>query len=182
LTLLLHISIHDRKSRLRSFFFFLNCLVVCWFVLNFLFSIIVVFLLFFPIFSDFCGFPFCFRFFFVTIPSIETKMLVSVACAGFRLKWGYCDSLELAIYEKVAAYVLFLILRVGTGHSSMKDKSLTTITLDASKGSVHAGGYHLKLCLAGVMMVWWVKKLRWQLWGQIWMVRWLWKWANLVSN
>jgi len=32
---------------------------------------------------------------------------------GFRLKRGYYDSLKLAVHEKVAAYVLFLILRVG---------------------------------------------------------------------
>jgi len=68
--------------------------------------------------------------------------------------------LELPVYEKVVTYVLFLILRVGMGHSSMREKDLTIITSDdPSKGSVHARGYHLKQYLARIMMVWWVKNL-----------------------
>jgi len=46
------------------------------------------------------------------------------------------------------------------GHSSMREKGLTIITLDdPSKGSVHVEGYHFKRCLTRVMIVWWVKKL-----------------------
>jgi len=64
------------------------------------------------------------------------------------------NSLKLVIYEKFAAYVLFLILRVGTSHSSMREKGVTITTSDdPSKGSVHAGGYHLKRCLARVRLV-----------------------------
>jgi len=62
-------------------------------------------------------------------------MPASVACAGFRLKRGYCDLLKLVVYEKVVAYVFFLILRVGASHSSMREKGLTITTSDdPSKG------------------------------------------------
>ena len=72
-------------------------------------------------------------------------MPASVACAGFRLKRGYCDSQKLVVYEKVAAYVFFLILRFKRSYSSMREKGLTITTSDdTSKGSVHAAGYHLK--------------------------------------
>jgi len=57
-------------------------------------------------------------------------MSASVACVEFRLKWGYYDSLKLIVYENVASYVFFLIVRAGTNHSSMREKGLTVTTSD----------------------------------------------------
>ena len=45
--------------------------------------------------------------------------------------------LKLAVYEKVVAYVLFLILRVKTSYSSMREKGLTIITSDDPQKAVY---------------------------------------------
>jgi len=64
------------------------------------------------------------------------------------------NSLKLAVYEKVVEYVLFLILRVRTRHTSMREEVLTITTSDnPSKGSVQAGGYHLKRYMASVKQI-----------------------------